>query len=238
MGRAFVALLVSIAVSATASAQDHQNLGDAFRDCANCPKMVEIPAGMSKTDARAMLANMFPLWEVERKRVEKIETARREAERKRVTAIREAERIERKRVEKIRRALRWYKRKRAIAWLEYEYKRHAELGRACQQVATPGTETEAVTIRDVMSIARQMRPGTRVDILLNVKKRAKPYSIILLKNIRVWGIKKGPKGRRGRLVRVTVEATPPQARKLAVARKTGGLLSLALSDGGSSPCSV
>ncbi len=38
-------VLVAIAVSATASAQDHLKPGETFRDCPDCPEMVVIPAG-------------------------------------------------------------------------------------------------------------------------------------------------------------------------------------------------
>ncbi len=38
-------VLVAVAVSAIASAQEHLKPGETFRDCADCPEMVVIPAG-------------------------------------------------------------------------------------------------------------------------------------------------------------------------------------------------
>ena len=45
LGRVITAVLVAVAVIATASAQDHLKPGETFRDCAECPEMVVIPAG-------------------------------------------------------------------------------------------------------------------------------------------------------------------------------------------------
>ncbi len=55
ISRVIKLVLVAVAVSATASARERLKPGETFRDCANCPEMVLIPAGMSRTDARAML---------------------------------------------------------------------------------------------------------------------------------------------------------------------------------------
>ena len=45
LGRAITAVVFTLAISATASAQDHLKLGETFRDCPECPEMVVIPAG-------------------------------------------------------------------------------------------------------------------------------------------------------------------------------------------------
>ncbi len=45
LGRVIAAVLVALAVSATASAQERLKPGETFRDCAECPEMVVIPAG-------------------------------------------------------------------------------------------------------------------------------------------------------------------------------------------------
>ncbi len=45
MGRVIAAVLVAMAVGATASAQERLKPGETFRDCADCPEMVVIPAG-------------------------------------------------------------------------------------------------------------------------------------------------------------------------------------------------
>ena len=45
MSRVITLVLVAAAVSATASAQDSLKPGETFRDCAECPEMVVIPAG-------------------------------------------------------------------------------------------------------------------------------------------------------------------------------------------------
>ncbi len=45
LGRIIGLVLVAVAVSATASAQDHLKPGETFRDCPECPEMVVIPAG-------------------------------------------------------------------------------------------------------------------------------------------------------------------------------------------------
>ena len=43
--RVIAAVLFTLAVSATASAQEHLKPGETFRNCAECPEMVVIPAG-------------------------------------------------------------------------------------------------------------------------------------------------------------------------------------------------
>ncbi len=43
--RAIAAVVFTLAVSATASAQQRLKPGETFRDCAECPEMVVIPAG-------------------------------------------------------------------------------------------------------------------------------------------------------------------------------------------------
>ncbi len=45
LGRIITAVVLTVAVSATASAQDHLKTGESFRDCPECPEMVVIPAG-------------------------------------------------------------------------------------------------------------------------------------------------------------------------------------------------
>ncbi len=45
LGRVIGLVLVAMAVSATASAQERRKPGESFRDCAECPEMVVIPAG-------------------------------------------------------------------------------------------------------------------------------------------------------------------------------------------------
>ncbi len=45
LGRVIGLVLVAMAVSAIASAQERLKPGDTFRDCADCPELVVIPAG-------------------------------------------------------------------------------------------------------------------------------------------------------------------------------------------------
>ena len=45
LGRVIAAVLVALAVSVTASAQERLKPGETFRDCADCPEMAVIPAG-------------------------------------------------------------------------------------------------------------------------------------------------------------------------------------------------
>ena len=53
ISRVITLVLVAMAVSVTASAQERLKLGETFRDCAGCPEIVDIPDGMSRTDAHA-----------------------------------------------------------------------------------------------------------------------------------------------------------------------------------------
>ncbi len=91
----------------------------------------------------------------------------------------------------------------------------------------------AVTIRvnDVLGVAGFVLPGDHVDILLTrAKNKAKPYTNIMLQNIKVLGIDQSANQQndKPKLVRaVTVEVTPQQAQKLALAPKVGSM-SLAL----------
>ena len=91
----------------------------------------------------------------------------------------------------------------------------------------------AVTIRvnDVLGVAGFVLPGDHVDILLtNSKNQSRPYTNIMLQNIKVLGIDQdaNQQNDKPKLVRaVTVEVTPQQAQKLALAPKVGSM-SLAL----------
>ncbi len=91
----------------------------------------------------------------------------------------------------------------------------------------------AVTIRvnDVLGVAGFVLPGDHVDILLtNSKNKSRPYTNIMLQNIKVLGIDQdaNQQNDKPKLVRaVTIEVTPQQAQKLALAPKVGSM-SLAL----------
>ncbi len=91
----------------------------------------------------------------------------------------------------------------------------------------------AVTIRvnDVLGVAGFVLPGDHVDILLtHSKNKSRPYTNIMLQNIKVLGIDQdaNQQNDKPKLVRaVTVEVTPQQAQKLALAPKVGSM-SLAL----------
>ena len=91
----------------------------------------------------------------------------------------------------------------------------------------------AVTIRvnDVLGVAGFVLPGDHVDILLtHSKDKARPYTNIMLQNIKVLGIDQSANQQsdKPKLARaVTVEVTPQQAQKLALAPKVGSM-SLAL----------
>ena len=91
----------------------------------------------------------------------------------------------------------------------------------------------AVTIRvnDVLGVAGFVLPGDHVDVLLtHEKNKAKPYTNVLLQNIKVLGIDQdaNQQNDKPKLVRaVTIEVTPQQAQKLALAPKVGSM-SLAL----------
>ena len=91
----------------------------------------------------------------------------------------------------------------------------------------------AVTIRvnDVLGVAGFVLPGDHVDILLtHSKDKARPYTNIMLQNIKVLGIDQSANQQsdKPKLARaVTVEVTPQQAQKLALAPRVGSM-SLAL----------
>lgn len=105
--------------------------------------------------------------------------------------------------------------------------------------ATIDKKMRAITVRvnDVVGVAGFVIPGDHVDIILTRQGQNKrPVSTLLLQNIKVLGIdqqasedQKGPKVVKA----VTIEVTPQQAEKIALAT-TVGALKLALRNRGSS----
>lgn len=88
-----------------------------------------------------------------------------------------------------------------------------------------------IAVNDVLGVAGFVLPGDRVDILLTRKQnQASPTTDILLQNVRVLGIDQSADVKKDKpsVARaVTLEVSPTQAQKLALAA-TVGTLSLAL----------
>jgi pilus assembly protein CpaB len=104
-------------------------------------------------------------------------------------------------------------------------------GRATMSAALPdGKRAVAISINDVSGVAGFILPGDRVDILLTRGGRGDQVTDIILQNITVRGINQIADEERDRPTTArtaTVEVTPEEAQKLALAQQVGSL-SLAL----------
>jgi pilus assembly protein CpaB len=108
-------------------------------------------------------------------------------------------------------------------------------------VLDPSMRAVTIRVNDVAGVAGFVMPGDKVDVLLTHDasgegRGANPMTSILLQNVRVLGIDQTASGNEAKpkvVKAVTLEVTPVQAQKLALAQ-TVGQLSLALRHVGSS----
>lgn len=106
-----------------------------------------------------------------------------------------------------------------------------------------GMMAVAISVNDVLGVAGFVLPGERVDILLTLAEtretagrasRKTAYTDILLRNVRVLAVDQSTDDRSAKpslAKTVTLEVTPEQAQKVALARSIG-TLSLALRSAG------
>jgi pilus assembly protein CpaB len=94
---------------------------------------------------------------------------------------------------------------------------------------TPGKRAYSIRINEVASLAGMLQPNSRVDIMVvtNDPRAAKRVAELFMSNVRVLAIgsvtERDERGRPARAATATVEVTPDEAERLAVAATQGEL---------------
>jgi pilus assembly protein CpaB len=96
---------------------------------------------------------------------------------------------------------------------------------------TPGKRAMGVRVDDVSNISGLLQPNSRVDVLItlqdNTSERQKQISKLFMENMRVLSVgtqvQRGPDNQPIAAATVTLEVTPDEAERLAVAQREGSI---------------